>query len=126
MATEKPTSRFSVGQTLWFVPSQSYLGSPREVHVSAVGRKWIGLNIGKRIDPQTMLVDSEGGFGRGYCWFKKEDWEESQAIARAWLDISKFVRDRPENPDCGYTLDQLAAIRSALGMPSPTPSKGTK
>ena len=33
-------SALTVGQELWFVPRERYLGQPRMVKVTKVGRKW--------------------------------------------------------------------------------------
>lgn len=49
---------YKEGQTVFFAPNQSYLGKPRDVVISKVGRVWVQFENGNyRFDKETGRVD---------------------------------------------------------------------
>ena len=96
--------KFTVGQTLWFVPSDLRWNQPYEVKIEIVGRKWMTLSNSRRIDIDTMRCE-----GFGMCYLSKEAYEEDIALGEAWQKFKRRV-DLTWNAPKGATIE---AIRQA-------------
>jgi hypothetical protein len=109
----KKMDKLIVGQTLWFVYYNSYSNSPRpgcEVTITKIGRKWIGLNNGHRVDKHTLYADGRGYSSPGRCYPSREHHETQVEIRKAWRDFSNSID--PRNPPDGASLESIAqAIR---------------
>lgn len=108
MASEK----LSVGQTLWWVPGR---GTPSEVTVAGVGRKWAQLDNHKRIDVVTLEADGAGYTSPGRCYRDRSVYEAGVHLAREWADLRKAVSGsyiaRP-----GVTVEQIVQAKKLLGF----------
>lgn len=105
-----------VGQKLWFVPRQRYLGEPKFVTVEKCGRKWLTLDNGYRADVATLNVDG----GRGYyspaaCYYSREEWEAEKALKEAWVGFRGAV-DRSLTMPSGTTLERIEQARKMLAL----------
>src|SRR5215467_6214163 len=101
---------FTVGQQLWYVPSRKY-ARPEYVEVEKIGRVWITLRGGDRIDRQTLLADGRGYASPGQCYFSKEDYEREVALDTAWGSLRRAIdRGRPKH----LTLEQILQTHRML------------
>ena len=102
------------GMKLWFVPSHRS-GSPYEVTVTRVGRKWAeidGSYHGTRADRLTWAIDGRGYIAPGVLWPSKHAFEEEIARQTEWRDVmrSQNVYHAPD----GVTRADIAAIKAIL------------
>lgn len=80
------------GQKLWMVPHQRYIGEPREVTITKVGRKWLTLDSGHRAAVDGLALDGGGGYSSpGVCYLTREAWEADKALNDAWDKLRKDV-----------------------------------
>lgn len=109
-----------LGQQLYYVPARFYQrhmtpvpGS--DVTVTKIGRKWVDLSNGYRIDKITMLADGKGYQSPGRAWLSQQIYEDRLAVCNEWNKFHKSLRDSYNAPD-DMTLDRIEAARIALGM----------
>jgi len=89
-------SEFNVGQTLYYVrdyrPGRlvriEKVG--RLVTIEKVGRKWLTIDIGIRVDKETLQVDGKGYASPGQCWLSEEEYTQYNELRNAW----QTFRDR--------------------------------
>lgn len=100
-----------VGQTLWYVPSRLYRGSPREVVVTKIGRQWgyiDGLPSSSRFDLRTLKLDGT----TGSLYLNREVYEKQVTLNAAWTELRKAIDRCCSAPD-GVTINQIEnAMRS--------------
>lgn len=109
-----------VGQTLWFVPRASYLGRPRDIVVTQVGRVWIYATTheGAR-EYRFSLEHLHGDSGR--LVVDRDAYEKANATNKAWQQLVRDLRDISGYsgsiaPD-GITLEKIEDIRMMIGLP---------
>lgn len=106
--------KFYVGQVLWYVPFKGYgRGSPGEVTVKSVGRKWVTLSDNDRFDANTMLVDGRGYSSPGRLWLSKEEQEAHADLHNAWRAMRKHFDGLSYAPE-GVTLNDIQQARKLL------------
>lgn len=80
--------KLTVGQKLWYVPSDSrYVRQACDVTVEKVGRKWANISHGRRIDLDDWCVDGGGYASPGRCYASKEAWKAERERRKAWDDL---------------------------------------
>ena len=104
----------TVGQTLYWVPSDLRWGKPKNVQVEKIGRRWAALSTGRRIDVETMWADGGEFSSPGMCWMSKEAYEAHHARALAWGRLATALRNL--SPPAGVTADDIAAARKLLRL----------
>lgn len=102
---------FKVGQKLWFVPSQTRTGSPREVTVEKVGRVWATLDNDRRCDASGR-VDGGQYQSPGHCYESRELYELQRSRLTAWRRF-KYGLEGKKMPDA-LTIEALAQISVSL------------
>ena len=106
----------ALGQTLFFVPYRGVVGgrgTPSEVTVTSIGRRWIGIRGNQRIDRITLEVDGGIYSSPGRCYFSRADWEAEDAADEAWSALRQhLLRSRP----AGITVDAIKAVGCLLGL----------
>lgn len=103
--------KLHVGQKLWFVPSQSYFGNPREVTITKAGRKWATADgLHQRINVDTLKVGEDLFYGA--CHVCRERYEETAGMEKDWRDIIQTFSRRYSKPDfiTRADLDDLKRI----------------
>jgi hypothetical protein len=112
-------NKFIVGQTLWFVynnyGNRSRLNS--EVTITKVGREWLTLSSGRRINKHTLEVDGKGYASPGRCYLSREIYEKRMATLKAWRDFSSSID--PRNPPDGVELESIAQAMRLLNLENP-------
>lgn len=103
-----------VGQKLWMVPAVRYLGEPRWVTVTKVGRKWASIDIrGYRIDLTTLRIDGATHASPGRCWLSKTAYDDVASADRAWQSLrANMNRWRPD----AVTREDIATAARLLGF----------
>jgi hypothetical protein len=92
-----------VGQTLFYVPSTSWQGRAREVHVAKIGRKWISCGEGWgeiRADLATLRVigDGYGDTWKGRCYISKAVHEKKVRLSTMWDDTRRLFANQYSLP----------------------------
>jgi len=121
-ARKKSMSKFIVGQNLWWVYENSYSNSPRpgcEVAITKIGRKWIDLDNGHRVDKHTFYADGRGYSSPGRCYLSREIYEKRVATLKAWRDFSSTID--PRNPPDLASLESIAQAMRLLNLEKPEP-----
>jgi hypothetical protein len=111
-------SELAVGQELWFVPSQRYLGQPCAVTVAKVGRVWAYTgHRGYRINLQTLTVDSGSAdpYRLGQCYLDRAAYEAEQERQRLWGALRQHL-DRHYTAPVGVTAEQIKTAAAALNL----------
>lgn len=104
-----------VGQKLWFVPAERWYGSPQEVTVTKVGRKWAALdNSSARIDVETLIADGRGYMSPGRCYVDRAEYEERNAALKLWADT--YRRLNAGSPPAGITHERILELRKEFGI----------
>ena len=84
------------------------------VRVAKVGRKWITLDTGDRVDLETLGIDSGGFVGPpGRCYLSPEHYEREKLRASAWSGLKFFVRDY-DRPPSHLTTEAIERVLGEL------------
>lgn len=106
--------KLQVGQKLWWVPNHGCFGSPREVTISKVGRKYATIDRGAQIDIETLLQKPQRGYSSiGKCHLSREVWEAERKLFSTWQN---FHRRLCHTPPANITLDDILATAARWGI----------
>ena len=111
-------SELVVGQELIFQPYQRSVGNVNSCKVEKVGRKWITLTNGYRIDKETLVADGGRYSPPGCAWLSKKDYDDSIALTTAWL-VFRTAVDRKHSVPEGVTLNQITNAHRSLFKATP-------
>lgn len=105
--------KFSLGQTLWLVPSNNRSwAQEREVTVTKIGRIWIEIGH-ERFNAETMWVDAGNCSSPDRVWLCKADWEAERDRQEAWQVFWKHMRDLYQVPN-HLTTAQIKALTETV------------
>jgi hypothetical protein len=104
-----------VGQTLWFVPSDTRWNREREMTVKKVGRKWAKTDERTRVDIKTLMVCGGNYSSPGRCYLSRDEWESEKARKAAWSDLRRCI-DRSWHIPAGVSLDHIKQAMALLGF----------
>lgn len=108
----------TTGQELWLVPSQRYLGQPRFVTVTKVGRKWADISErGYRVELATLVVHG-GTHSVGRCYVDRAAYEAERYRQECWSALKEHV-DHKWNVPSNIVLEQIRVAAMALGVELP-------
>jgi len=110
------SAEYKVGDKLWWVGSDNRR-TQREVTVEKVGRVWLTLSNGIRVDKVTLLAEPQNyGYSTpGTCWLSKDAYEHCARLERAWNELKGKLRDSWSVPD-DVTLEDIKAAAMYLKM----------
>lgn len=95
----------TVGQELWRVAMYRN-GDARTVKVAKVGRKWVTLDNGERIDKESMRLDG----GNSEVWPSKEAHARYVELQSAWMKFRQLLAHTYRVPaDVGLNQIENAA-----------------
>jgi hypothetical protein len=106
---------YTVGQKLWLVPSQRYLGEPREIAITKVGRKWLTLDGGARADVDGLVLDGGQYSPPGYCYATRDEWEAEKALNDEWSKLRRDI-DCSRRVPVGTSVKAIHDARAILGL----------
>lgn len=107
---------YEVGQALWFVPSHRNADKDGdETTVEKVGRKWVTLSNGFRIDFSGRADSGDYG-SRGFAYESREAFEAARERNKAWSVLLDHLRHRFTAPD-GLTTEEIIAITAQIKGP---------
>lgn len=88
-------SEWKVGQSVWYVPSEKYMGDPRDVTIESVGRKW-ALLAGRagRFDVATRQVDGGEFSPRGFVYRSQVEYAAHRSPDRLWEAVRLAIDAR--------------------------------
>lgn len=88
------------GQELWYVPSdRRFDKNGSAVTVTKVGRKWLSLSNGERIEADTLVADGRGYAAPGRCWLSEDHWLAEVSRRAAWNDLRALLERQYAAPD---------------------------
>lgn len=91
---------FTVGQKLWFVPSQRYLGEPKEVSITKIGRKWLSVSNGMKISIDNLNADGGQYISPGTAYLNRGLYESDLRLNGLWKRLKLIVNAYAVPPDC--------------------------
>lgn len=106
------TTKYKVGQTLYFAHSDRRNGPPHEVTITKVGRKWLHLSDNRCVDIETLIEKSEYG-NPGKCYESKDHYESLIERNLAWSQLRASFASRYEPPK-GVTVENIKQARRLL------------
>jgi hypothetical protein len=111
------SNEYKVGQKFWWVSNDANVRTQREVIVEKVGRVWVTLSNGYRVDKVTRAVERQewGTAIPGVCWPSKEEFERHDRTEKAWTTLQRKVRETWRIPD-DVTLEDIKAAAMYLKL----------
>ena len=106
---------YSVGQELYFEwsPYSRRRGGGETVTITRVGRKWMELSNGHRVDKVRLVADGRGYSSPGTAYVSRADREAQVRLLDAW----RTLRVRMEvMPGDGVTTERIAEAARLLGL----------
>lgn len=98
------------GVVLWF---RHVARGGNEVTVKTVGRRWVSLTNGMRVEIGSRQVDGGDYSSPGMLWRSRQEYEEAMALLAQWIAFQqRLTHQVPE----GLTVEKLEAVRELLGM----------
>ena len=108
------SNEYKVGDKLWWVGSDNKR-TQREVTVEKVGRVWLTLSNGHRVDKVTFKADAGEWTSPGTCWLSKDAYEHCARLLRAWTVLRCEVSNRWVIPN-DVTLEDIKAAAMYLKL----------
>ena len=111
------SNEHKVGQTFWWVSSNNSR-TQGEVSIVKVGRVWLTLSNGNRVDKKTMETYSGEYVSPGSCWPSKEHFEEHLRFSRMWNSFRSAVSNTwtiPKNVTLEHIKEAASLINLKLG-----------
>lgn len=108
-------TQYEVGQALYFVGTRRYNKEPRFVYIQKVGRKWLQLDNGNRVDIETLTADGAGFVSPGQAYLNQEVYKARVKLQNAWDAVRRRVDDaRYVPPD--MTVERISEALTLLGL----------
>jgi hypothetical protein len=107
-------SEYKTGQTFWWV-SNNNARTQSEVTVEKVGRVWLTLSNGQRVDKLTLKADGGSWASPGTCWPSKAEYDETVRLRTAWMSLRKQLNDSWEAPN-NVTVEDIKAAAVYLKL----------
>lgn len=86
----------------------------RLVTIEKIGRKWLTIDRGRRVDKETLYIDSGGYAPQGRCWLSEEDYNQYTALHKTWQTFrDRVVECRYRGPD-GMTVEKINQASAIL------------
>lgn len=107
--------KYTVGQELYFEWGRysSRNGGGEDVTITRVGRKWLELSNGHRVDKVQLVADGRGYSSPGTAYVSREERESQVRLQAAWRDLRKRMESLPGN---GVTAERVAEAARLLGL----------
>ena len=81
--------------------------------VGKVGRKWITLDTGDRVDLDTLEINDGNYTSPGRCYLSQEHYDRKKRRASAWSGLKFFVRDY-DRPPSHLTTEAIERVLGEL------------
>lgn len=106
---------YSVGQELYFEwsPYSRRRGSGETVTITKVGRKWIELSNGHRVDKVRLVADGQKSMSPGTAYVSRADREAQVRRLNAWRTLRARMDAMPGD---GVTAERIAEAARLLGL----------
>ena len=93
----KSPKKLSVGQQLFWEPTNSHRESTRMVVVTRVGRKWATLDNGERVDLDTLWADGGQYSSPGRCWPSEQAYRVALEADQIWMAFKRSIQLQGRN-----------------------------
>lgn len=111
------TIEYKVGMRLW-MQSSGRLTTSQYVTVEKVGRKWVQLSGGHRVEIGSRHLERGiNGQLAGTLYLTREEHEQAVALQREWAEFKKSLGDARKGPPTGVTREKIAEAIRVLGLP---------
>ena len=111
----EPT-RYACGQELYWEPSRysnNRMNGGSMVTITKVGRKWLELSNGHRVDAATLIADPGKYSSPGTCYKDRAAREAVVAAEAAWSSLRHRMN---YNVPAGVTAEHIAHATRLLGL----------
>lgn len=107
--------KYTVGQELYFewCRYSSRNGHGEAVTITKVGRKWLELSNGHRVDKIRLVADGRGYSSPGTAYLSREEREAQVRLQDAWRRLRVQMASVPGN---GVTAERVAEAAKLLGL----------
>lgn len=107
--------QYEVGQSLYWVSNRQVRGSTTKeaVTITKIGRRWMDISNGHRIDKQTLWADSGNYTSPGMCYASEADYLAKIEAERLFLLLARRMGYHPQS---GVTADDIRAAAALLGL----------
>jgi hypothetical protein len=102
---------YSIGQKLWYVPRTRHR-EPHETTITKIGKVWIYLENGHRVDIAKLYADGGQYQSPGRAYLSREVWEQEVELIREWDSLSALLRNMYSPPHAVTAAD----IRQAKAL----------
>lgn len=84
---------YIIGQSLCFEFSEheARSGQCQIVTITKVGRRWLKISNGYRVDAKTLIADGGAYASPGRCFFSREERDKELARKKAWANLRKSL-----------------------------------
>ena len=109
-------NQYTVGQELYFEWSRysSRNGRGEAVTITRVGRKWLELSNGHRVDKARLVADGRGHSSPGTAYLSRTDREANVRLHEAWRRLQNQMA--VTQPGEGVTAERVAEAARLLGV----------
>ena len=110
------SNQYTVGQELYleWSPYSIRKGRGEDVTITRVGRKWLELSNGLRVDKVRLVADGRGYSSPGTAYTSRADREARVRLHEAW---SRLRIRMAAPPGDGVTAERVAEAAKLLGLP---------
>lgn len=107
--------KYTVGQELYFEwsPYSNRKGRGEAVTITKIGRKWLELSNGFRVDKMRLVADGRGYSSPGTAYVSREDRESQIRLQAAWHNLRRRMESHPGE---GVTAERVAEAARLLGF----------
>lgn len=107
--------QYTVGQGLYFEWGRysSRNGRGEAVTITRVGRKWLELSNGHRVDKVRLVADGRGYASPGTAYLSREEREAQVRLQDAWRSLRAGMGSAPGD---GVTIERIAEAARLLGL----------
>jgi len=107
-----------IGDKLWYVPRERYMGSPRELTVTKVGRVWFETDgrRGLRFRIDTMQADGGQYISPGRAYWSREFYELESALDAEWEKFRNMILNTRHRPESVEYIQQIQKAFETLGI----------
>ncbi len=111
---------YSIGQEFYYVPRERYMGNPRNMKITKIGRKWITLSAMThwtiRADKTNLVVDGAGYQPPGVLYASKESYEAMKVLSEEWTTFARAVYRTSHRQPTDVTIEDIKQARALLRL----------
>lgn len=108
-------SEYKTGQTFWWVSSNNSR-TQKEVTLEKVGRVWLTLSNGHRVDKLTLKAFAGEWTSPGTCWPSKAEYDKTVRLQTAWESLRRQLCNSWGGVPNNVTVEDIKAAAMYLKL----------